>query len=151
MRMVVAPNMCSKKIFLLLTSFFILPPNLRANNTTENTQEDPIQDGDINVEDAVSRNESPLETLARINKANLIALETFGELNQFWGNVNRIFLPLAERVELGLLSLLRVFFPHIFGDLNPSDIAIDKVTHPPDKSNSLIKKVFASLLDSRRN
>lgn len=87
-----------------------------------------------------------MEALSRINKVNLIALETFGELNQFWGNMNRLFLPLADHLERALLSVLRIIFPEIFGDLNPSDIAIDKVTRPQDKSNLLIKKAAASLL-----
>lgn len=88
--------------------------------------------------------------MSRISKVNLIALETFGELNQFWGNVNRLLLPLAEHIERALLSLLRAIFPQIFDDLNPSDIAIDKVTRPSDKSDALIKELIDVIMKSAK-
>ncbi|EFO15640.1 hypothetical protein LOAG_12870 [Loa loa] len=103
-----------------------------------------------NVTNTMLRNNqlSPLDALLRTNKVNLIALETFGQLNQFWGNAIRFFQPLSEQIENGLLSLLRVICPQIFGDLNSSDIAINKVTRPPDKSNLLIDELIEAFMMS---
>uniref|UniRef100_A0A0R3RJL2 Anticodon_1 domain-containing protein n=1 Tax=Elaeophora elaphi TaxID=1147741 RepID=A0A0R3RJL2_9BILA len=86
------------------------------------------------------------DEIPRINEVNLIALETFGKLNQFWGNVNRLFMPLAEHIERGLVSLLHIIFPELFGDLKPSDTAMNKVTRSPDKSNMLVEELIAALL-----
>ncbi|VBB31773.1 unnamed protein product [Acanthocheilonema viteae] len=113
----------------------------------------PNQYDAANVIDTALRddpNESPFDVISRISKVNLVALETFGELNQFWGNANRILLPLAGQIERASLSLLRATFPQIFGDLNPSDIATDKVTYPPDKSNFVIKELIKALVSSAK-
>ncbi|VDO12810.1 unnamed protein product [Brugia timori] len=117
---------------------------LRGENITQGSSEGHV--GNMTGTVLHDSQLSPLDAVLRANKVNLIALETFGELNQFWGNVIRLLLPVSEQIEHGLLSFIRKIFPQIFGDLNPSDIAIDRVTRPPDQSNLLIKELIDAFM-----
>ncbi|VIO88539.1 Uncharacterized protein BM_BM18021 [Brugia malayi] len=137
-------NMCPMQNFLLLILICAFPSNLWGENITQGSSEGHV--GNMTGTVLHDSQLSPLDAVLRANKVNLIALETFGELNQFWGNVIRLLLPVSEQIEHGLLSFIRKIFPQIFGDLNPSDIAIDRVTRPPDQSNLLIKELIDAFM-----
>ncbi|CAG9540869.1 unnamed protein product [Cercopithifilaria johnstoni] len=100
---------------------------------------DSNQNGIINVIDTAphdnDNNESASDAMLRINKVNSIALKTFEELNQFWGNINRIFLPLAQYIERALLSFLCKNLPQILGNLTSSNVTINQVSPLPGESN----------------
>lgn len=117
---------------------------LQANDDMED--QNSINAG--NVTGTVSRDSqsTSLDEISRASKVNSFALETFGELNHFWGNAARFLLPLSEQFEEGLLALLRKMSPQLFGDLKPSDIAIEAVTRPPDRSDALIREVLGAAL-----
>uniref|UniRef100_A0A1I8ESI4 Uncharacterized protein n=1 Tax=Wuchereria bancrofti TaxID=6293 RepID=A0A1I8ESI4_WUCBA len=112
-------NMCPMQIFFLFTLICTFPLNLWAIYSRRNTKKQ--------------------------NTVN--EFRTISAVSAFWGNVIRLLL--SEQIEHGLLSFIRKIFPQIFGDLNPSDIAIDKVTRPPDQPNLLIKELIDAFIFSQ--
>ncbi|VDM96880.1 unnamed protein product [Thelazia callipaeda] len=114
--------MYSAVIFIFVASTNAIPLNYKDANEIHAWKWNSTRTGRILADELPL---SPLDSIARANKVSSIAFETFGELNQFWGNAIRFLQYLAQIFEPILTALIETIFPDSIHDLNQKVI-----THP---------------------